>query len=74
MVNNSTLQERRLERHSNNNSPKERTPSTNIEVTEDLMEVEDHSVVEVDLSEEEEEVACTAPVAASVEAWAAVDS
>jgi actin-like ATPase involved in cell morphogenesis len=74
LVNNSTLQERRLERHSNNNSLKERTPRTNIGVTEDLTEVEDHSVEEADLSEEEEEVACTAPVAASAEAWVAVDS
>lgn len=70
MVNNSTLQERRLERHSNNNSPKERTPRTNIGVTEDLTEVEE----EADLSEEEEEVACMALVAASAEAWEAVVS
>jgi len=75
LVNNSILQERMLVKHLNN--PKQRTPKEKRSVTEDLGEVEedtDHSVEEVDPSEVEEEVACMDHVAASAEAWAAVDS
>jgi len=75
LVNNSILLERRLEKHLNN--PKQRTPREIKSVTEDLGEVEedtDHSVEEVDPSEVEEEEACMDHVAASAEAWAAVDS
>lgn len=75
MVNNSILQERRLEKHSNNNNPKERTLIKIRSVTEDLGVVEeDPSAEEVDPSVVEEEEACMDHAAASAEAWAAVDS
>lgn len=76
MVNNSILRERRLEKHlNNNNNPKERTPRKIRSATEDLGVVEeDPSVEEADLSEAEEEEVCMDHVAASAEAWAAVDS
>lgn len=75
MVNNSILQERMLVKHLNN--PKKKKLREIKSVTEDLGEVEedtDHSVEEVDPSEAEEEEACMDHVAASAEAWAAVDS
>lgn len=57
------------------NNPKKRTLREIKSVTEDLGEVEeDHSEEEVDPSEVEEEEACMDHVAASAEAWAAVDS